>query len=82
MTNKYEDFAESFTYYILHNDDFLRKTLSSERLSAKYDFFDTVIFKKKFHDTDFSVDNTVKDYYRDITKIDIDVEKLLQYLKN
>jgi hypothetical protein len=24
----------------------------------------------------------VRDYYRDITKIDIDVEKLLQYLKN
>ena len=82
MTNKYEDFAESFTYYLLHNEDFLRKTLSSERLSAKYDFFDTVIFKKKFHDTDFSVGNTVQEYYRDITKIDIDVEKLLQYLKN
>ena len=26
MTNKYEDFAESFTYYILHNKDFLNKT--------------------------------------------------------
>jgi hypothetical protein len=24
----------------------------------------------------------VKDYYRDITKIEIDIEKLLQYLKN
>jgi hypothetical protein len=24
----------------------------------------------------------VRDYYRDITKIDIDLEKLLQYLKN
>lgn len=82
MTNKYEDFAESFTYYILHNDDFLRKTLSSDELSAKYDFFDTILFKKKFNDTDFSINNTVRDYYRDITKIDIDVEKLLQYLKN
>jgi hypothetical protein len=24
----------------------------------------------------------VKSYYRDITKIEIDIEKLLQYLKN
>jgi hypothetical protein len=82
MTNKYEDFAESFTYYVLHNDDFLRKTLESESLSKKYDFFDNILLKKKFNDTDFSVDNTVKNYYRDITKIEIDIEKLLQYLKN
>lgn len=82
MTNKYEDFAESFTYYVLHNDDFLRKTLSSDALSEKYDFFDKIIFKKIFTDTDFSTHNDVLEYYRDITKIDIDVEKLLQYLKN
>jgi len=82
MTNKYEDFAESFTYYVLHNDDFLRKTLKSDNLANKYDFFDNILLKKKFNDTDFSIDNTVKDYYRDITKIEIDIEKLLQYLKN
>ncbi len=82
MTNKYEDFAESFTYYVLHNDDFLRKTLESESLSKKYDFFDNLLLKKKFNDTDFSINNTVKNYYRDITKIEIDIEKLLQYLKN
>mgnify|MGYP001942637078 CR=1 FL=1 len=82
MTNKYEDFAESFTYYILHNDDFLRKTLSSKQLSEKYDFFSDFLLKNKFTHTDFSIDNTVQDYYRDITKIDIDIEKLLQYLKN
>ena len=82
MTNKYEDFAESFTYYVLHNDDFLRKTLESAAMSKKYDFFDNILLKKKFNDTDFSINNTVKDYYRDITKIEIDIEKLLQYLKN
>ena len=82
MTNKYEDFAESFTYYVLHNDDFLRKTLESTVMSKKYDFFNTLLFKQKFNDTDFSINNTIKDYYRDITKIEIDIEKLLQYLKN
>lgn len=82
MTNKYEDFAESFTYYVLHNDDFLRKTLASKQLSEKYDFFNNFLLKNKFTNTDFSIDNTVQDYYRDITKIEIDIEKLLQYLKN
>jgi hypothetical protein len=39
MTNKYEDFAESFAYYILHNNDFLEKTKKSNILLEKYDFF-------------------------------------------
>ena len=83
MTNKYEDFAESFTYYILHNKDFAFKAEKSEILKKKYNFFHVFLFKKwEFKDTDFSVDNIVRDYYRDITKIDIDLEKLLQYLKN
>jgi hypothetical protein len=83
MTNKYEDFAESFTYYILHNDDFVVKAQESLILKKKYDFFSIFLFKKwEFKETDFSVGNKVRDYYRDITKIDIDLEKLLQYLKN
>jgi hypothetical protein len=45
MTNKYEDFAESFTYYILHNSDFLQKTEKSETLKRKYDFFTKNLFK-------------------------------------
>jgi hypothetical protein len=45
MTNKYEDFAESFTYYILHNDDFLEKSRQSALLRAKYDFFSKYLFR-------------------------------------
>lgn len=82
MTNKYEDFAESFTYYILHNQDFLMRSKKSEILKMKYDFFNIYIFKQwEFKEEDFSVNNKVRDYYRDITKIDIDLEKLLQYLE-
>ena len=82
MTNKYEDFAESLTYYVLHNEDFLVKTLDSQKLREKYNFFHEFLLKDYFKDTDFSIDNDVEDYYRDITKIEIDIEKLLQYLKN
>jgi hypothetical protein len=39
MTNKYEDFAESFTYYLLHNKAFKIKAEKSLILQEKYDFF-------------------------------------------
>jgi hypothetical protein len=45
MTNKYEDFAESFTYFVLHNEDFLYKTQDSQVLKKKYDFFNTYLFR-------------------------------------
>lgn len=82
MTNKYEDFAESFTYFVLHNEDFLFKSTKSDFLKQKYDFFNKVLFKnKEFKETDFSPNLKVQDYYWDITKIDIKDENFLQFLK-
>jgi hypothetical protein len=82
MTNKYEDFAESLTYYILHNNDFLEKSKKSQILKEKYNFFNFYVFNSKlFKDTDFSNNNKVKDYYRDITKINFSLENFLLYLK-
>ncbi|MDR1944677.1 MAG: putative zinc-binding metallopeptidase [Candidatus Peribacteria bacterium] len=46
MTNKYEDFAETFTYYVLHNSDFLEKSKNSSILKQKYDYFRSHIFSK------------------------------------
>lgn len=82
MTNKYEDFAETFTYYVLHNKDFQEKTKKSKVLKLKYNFFDKILFQENtFAGTDFSEWNIISDYYRDITKIEINVEKFLQFLK-
>jgi len=82
MTNKYEDFAETFTYYILHNKDFLQKTKKSKILKLKYDFFANYIFKnKEFFATKFTKNIKIKDYYRDITKIKFDEKKLFNYLE-
>jgi len=82
MTNKYEDFAESFVYYVLHNWDFLKKSEKSFILKQKYNFFDKYLFRnKKFIKTDFSNWNKIKDYYRDITKIDYNLQNFLQYLE-
>lgn len=80
MTNKYEDFAETFTYYILHNKHFLQKTKNSDILKEKYDFFANYIFKnKEFFATEFSNED-IRDYYRDITKITFNKKEIFNYL--
>jgi len=82
MTNKYEDFAESFAYYVLHNKDFYEKTKKSTILKQKYNFFWKYIFKnKEFVWIDLWNGDKIKDYYRDITKIGVNMEKILQYFK-
>jgi hypothetical protein len=81
MTNKYEDFAESLTYYILHNKNFLEKSKKSKILEKKYRFFKKNLFRNdEFVDVDYTNDE-IKDYYWDITKIDYNLKKFLHYLK-
>lgn len=80
MTNKYEDFAESFTYYILHNEDFFKKAQESTSLMEKYSFFWKYVFDAwEFKKTNFWDGLKIEPYYWDITKIDINLEKLLQF---
>jgi len=82
MTNKYEDFSESFTYYILHNSDFLEKSENSEILKEKYKFFSKYVFRNDEFKTDkYKTNILIEPYYRDITKIDFSLENFLQYLK-
>jgi hypothetical protein len=81
MTNKYEDFAESFVYYVLHNQSFETKSQKSEILRDKYEFFKNKVFRDDiFVGTRFSEDAVILDYYRDITKIDFNLTIFLQYL--
>ena len=82
MTNKYEDFAESLTYFMFHNNDFRSKAAKSDVLLGKYNFFQKYLFENQmFIWTDFSPDIKVKSYYWDITKIEVDTQNFLQYLK-
>ncbi len=82
MTNKYEDFAESYTYYVLHNSDFYSKSLNSPVLMEKYNFFRKFVFTNEdFITGEFKNNLEIEDYYRDTTKIDFSLEKFLQYLK-
>lgn len=83
MTNQYEDFAESYLYYILHNRAFFEKAEKSEALKRKYNFFQKYVFgKNQFYKESFARDENIADYYWDITKISVDVKKFLQYLQD
>lgn len=82
MTNKYEDFAESFIYYILFNDDFRQKANDSEILQKKYEFFSKKIFRNdEFKKTNFRTTDKIEPYYWDTTKINFSLENFLEYLK-
>ncbi|MDA9129315.1 putative zinc-binding metallopeptidase [Candidatus Gracilibacteria bacterium] len=83
MTNQYEDFAESYLYYVLHNADFLQKALRSKVLAQKYTFFQKNVFtKNEFYNTDFGGASEGADYYWDITKLEVDVKNFLQYFQD
>lgn len=82
MTNRYEDFAESFLYFVMHNKSFKKKAWKDILLQKKYDFFRKYVFKNgEFKDSLFAKDEDLKDYYRDITKIDINLKNFFEYLK-
>ena len=83
MTNQYEDFAESYVYYVLHNKDFLEKSKESNILARKYTFFQKYIFPRNlFYKENFSDEAVFKSYYWDITKLPVDIKKFLQYLQS
>ena len=46
LTNQYEDFAETFTFYIFHNRTFLEKSKKNSILAEKYKFMKERVFIK------------------------------------
>ena len=81
MTNKYEDFAETFIYFVVYNQDFLTKSQDSDILAQKYNFFSEYVFPdNSFVGTSFWKEK-VQSYYWDITKIDYFLENLLNYFQ-
>lgn len=81
MTNKYEDFAETFTYFVMYNQDFLTKSQDSDILAQKYNFFSEYVFPdNSFVGTSFWKEKAQM-YYWDITKIDYFFENLLNYFQ-
>jgi len=81
LSNKYEDFAESFTFYVFHNDEFIRRAKNDSVLAKKYRFFQENIFEgTEFLSTNFATDK-IKSYNWDATRIPVNVKKYLFYMK-
>lgn len=81
MTNKYEDFAESFTYFVFHNEDFATRSKSNPLLAKKYAFLQKYVFPgEEFNGTKFG-SGPLPTYMWDTTKIPIALNKYLFYIK-
>jgi hypothetical protein len=79
-TNKYEDFAESFTFYIFHNTYFADRALKNASLRDKYLFLSKSVFPNgQFVWKDFST-TRIPNYLWDTTKIPISWQKYLYSL--
>lgn len=79
-TNQYEDFAESFVFYVFHNAVFADRALKSESIRQKYLFFANSIFPGwSFQGTDFTV-GKIPSYVWDSTKISFSLQKYLYSL--
>lgn len=81
LSNKYEDFAESFAFYIFHNEDFARLASENGILQQKYDFLRSYVFgKEEFIGTHFEEED-IKAYNWDTTKIPVNTKKYLYYVR-
>ncbi len=80
-SNKYEDFAECFVWYIFHNSDFIDRAIRHEDIRKKYIFFATYVFPHgQFQGTDFTL-HKVPNYIWDTTKVPIFFQNYLYFLR-
>lgn len=76
MSDPYEDFAETYNYYLLHGNEFRQLAAKNDILQKKYDFLKTRVFNgKEFFNGDDSrtVNFSNRDY--DATVLHYDMKK-------
>jgi hypothetical protein len=74
-SDAFEDFAESYAYYILHGDEFRTLAYTNSTLAAKYDYLKNTVFdgKEYFNGDDKNVE--VLDRHYDVTVLPYDLDK-------
>ncbi|MGL5831075.1 MAG: hypothetical protein ACRCZE_02900 [Candidatus Altimarinota bacterium] len=80
MSDPFEDFGESYNFYVLHGDDFRYLAVSNEALKQKYDFFKNNIFAGQEFDLKDGLqvgDEANRSY--DSTLLHYDLEAFLDY---
>lgn len=78
MTDPFEDFAESYVYYILHNKDFKSLTQTSPALLQKYNFMKNTVFSGAEFDTGEYLTGKLTRRPWDITVIAYDLEGFME----
>ena len=74
MTDPFEDFAESYAYYVLHGDEFRELIKSNVALRKKYDYLKTQVFNgKEYFNGAGKVNTNVRQY--DVTVLPYDLQK-------
>lgn len=76
MSDPFEDFAESYVYYVLHNKDFKTLTASSDQIFAKYQFMKYQVFAGQEFNTG-KADANINIRPWDITVLDYDLNNFL-----
>lgn len=80
MNDPFEDFSESYNFYVLHGDDFRYLAVSNESLEKKYQFFKNHIFEGVEFDLKDGLqvgDDGNRSY--DSTLLHYDLDKFLDY---
>jgi len=78
MTDPFEDFAETYAYYVLHNRDFQSKAQTSESLAKKYDYMKNEIFGGRVFNTGVDEDGQMLNQRNwDVTVLPYDLNSFL-----
>lgn len=76
MSDPFEDFAETYNYYILHGNEFRKLATKSDVLQKKYDFLKTrVFYGKEFYNGDDAREINYADRDYDTTVLRYDIQK-------
>ena len=70
MSDPFEDFAESYAYYILHGTEFRRLARTNVKLKKKYDYLKTTVFEGKEY---FNGDPTLRRMNMSLRHYDVTV---------
>lgn len=74
MTDSFEDFSESYAYYILHGKEFRQLAQENAVLKKKYDFLKDIVFDGKEYDNGEELEDVNERHY-DVTVLPYDMAK-------
>lgn len=75
MTDPFEDFAESYAYYVLHGDEFRVLAENNKALAKKYAFLKEYVFHDTEYENGYTKDLRVTHRFYDVTVLPFELNK-------